>query len=49
MILGNENDSQTPSGYKVAPMSYAKLKDVAEQLRTLLPTVTGSAGFRIDA
>lgn len=49
MILGNESQSQTPSGYKVAPMSYAKVEDVAMRLRSLLPTVQGSGGFRIDA
>jgi IrrE N-terminal-like domain/Winged helix-turn-helix DNA-binding len=49
MILGNESQSRTPSGYKVAPMSYAKLEDVAVRLRSLLPTVQGSGGFRIDA
>ena len=49
MILGNESKSLTPSGYKVAPMSYAKLEDVAERLRPLLPTVAGSGGHRIDA
>lgn len=49
MILGNESKSRTPSGYKVAPMSYAKLEDVADRLRKLLPTVAGSDGNRIDA
>jgi hypothetical protein len=49
MILGNESKSRTPSGYKVAPMSYAKLEDVAERLRPLLPAVAGSGGNRIDA
>ena len=49
MILGNESTSRTPSGYKVAPMSYAKLEDVAERLRPLLPLVAGSGGNRIDA
>lgn len=49
MILGNESKSRTPSGYKVAPMSYVKLEDVAERLRPLLPTVAGSGGNRIDA
>ncbi|MCD6734914.1 MAG: neutral zinc metallopeptidase [Burkholderiaceae bacterium] len=49
MILGNETRSATPSGYKVAPMSYAKLEDVAERLRPLLPTVAGSGGNRVDA
>jgi hypothetical protein len=49
MILGNESKSRAPSGYKVAPMSYAKLEDVADRLRPLLPTVAGSGGNRIDA
>lgn len=49
MMLGNENKSRTPSGFKVAPMSYAKLEEVAERLRPLLPTAAGSSGFRIDA
>lgn len=49
MILGNESKSRTPSGYKVAPMSYVKLEDVAERLRPLLPMVAGSGGNRIDA
>ncbi|TXD86665.1 ImmA/IrrE family metallo-endopeptidase [Mitsuaria sp. TWR114] len=30
-------------------MSYAKLEEVAEDLRKILPTVPGSNGFRIDA
>jgi hypothetical protein len=49
MILGNESKSLTPSGYKVAPMSYVKLEDVADRLRPLLPTVASSGGNRIDA
>lgn len=49
MILGNETKSRTPTGFKVAPMSYAKLEDLAERLRPLLLTVPGSKGFRIDA
>lgn len=29
MMFGNSQRSTTPSGYKVAPMSYAKLEEVA--------------------
>jgi IrrE N-terminal-like domain len=49
MIFDNEPTSRSPSGYKVAPMSYAKLEEVAEKLRPLLPMVAGSGGYRIDA
>lgn len=49
MILGNENKIGFPTGYRVAPMSYAKLEEVAETLRPLLPTVKGSSGLRVDA
>lgn len=49
MMLGTAQRSSTPSGFKVAPMSYAKLEEVAEDLRKILPTVAGSNGLRIDA
>ncbi len=49
MMYGNSRKSTTPSGYKVAPMSYPKLEEVAENLRKILPTVPGSNGARIDA
>jgi hypothetical protein len=49
MILGNEQKSRTPSGYKVAPMSYAKLEELANDLRPLLPVVQSSNGWRVDA
>lgn len=35
--LGNGSKARTPSGMKVAPMSYAKLEQVADDLRPLLP------------
>lgn len=49
--LGTAQHARTPSGMKVAPMSYAKLEAVAENLRTLLPKVQGSGGskWKIDA
>jgi hypothetical protein len=49
MMLGNEHKSRTPTGYSVAPMSYAKLEEVAKDLRPLLRTTPGSSGLRIDA
>lgn len=49
MILGNERGSRTPTGHRVAPMTYAKLEAIAEDLGKLLPKVSGSNGMRIDA
>lgn len=49
MILGNEKQSRSPSGFRVAGMTYAKLEVVADELRPLLPKVAGSGGLRIDA
>lgn len=49
MMFGNSQRSATPSGYKVAPMSYAKLEEVAVDLRNILPTIAGSQGLRVDA
>lgn len=42
--LGTSQRGRTPTGVKVAPMSYDKLEDVANELRPLLPTVPGSSG-----
>lgn len=49
MIFDNEPTTRVPSGFKVTPMSYAKLEDVAERLSPLLPKVAGSGGNRVDA
>ena len=35
--LGNGSNPRTPTGMRVAPMSYAKLEQVADDLRPLLP------------
>lgn len=40
--LGTAHNARTPSGMKVAPMSYSKLEEIAEGLRALLPKVCGS-------
>jgi Zn-dependent protease with chaperone function len=49
--LGNSQHARTPQGLKVAPMSYAKLEDVANDLRPLLPKVKGYGGgkWKIDS
>ena len=49
--LGTAQHGRTPSGMKVAPMSYAKLEEVAENLRPLLPKVEGYGGskWKIDS
>lgn len=49
--LGTAQHVRTPSGMRVAPMSYAKIEEVAENLRSLLPTVAGSGGskWKIDS
>jgi len=47
--LGNGSRPSTPTGMRVAPMSYLKIEEVAEAFRPLLPTIQGSNGFRIDA
>jgi hypothetical protein len=39
--LGNSQSMRTPSGLKVAPMSYVKLEEVAEGIRPMLPMVQG--------
>lgn len=44
MMLGTAKGSRTPSGMKVAPMSYKKLEAVAEGVRPYLPATTGSSG-----
>jgi IrrE N-terminal-like domain len=52
MMLGTAQGSRTPSGMKVAPMSYKKLETVAEGVRRYLPTAVsfGSAtAWRVDA
>lgn len=49
MILGNERNSKTPSGFRVAGMSYKKLEEVAMELHPLLPKVPSSSNMRIDA
>ena len=48
MMLGNAQGARTPSGYCVAPMSYAKLEDVAEGLLPLLPKTRHST-HQLDA
>lgn len=49
--LGTARASRTPTGLKVAPMNYAKLEQVAEQFRQLLPKKTGRGGgpWNIDS
>jgi hypothetical protein len=49
--LGNAQTVRTPTGLKVAAMSYVKLEDVAEQFRLLLPKQSGrgSSRWNIDA
>jgi hypothetical protein len=50
--LGNASRGErTPSGMKVAPMSYDKLESAANDLRPLLPTLKGSreSGTAIDS
>ena len=49
--LGTAQQVRTPSGMKVAPMSYAKLEEVAENLHPLLPKVAGPSGgkWKIDS
>ncbi len=49
--LGTADKARTPSGMKVAPMSYKKLEDVAEGVRLLLPKIVGGGGgdYKIDA
>ena len=49
MILGSERNSKTPTGFRVAGMSYKKLEDVAKELHPLLPKVPNSSNMRIDA
>lgn len=36
-VFGDNHSTRTPTGYKVAPTSYAKLEGAAESLRPLLP------------
>jgi len=49
--LGSSQSLRTPTGLKVAPMSYAKLEEVAEGLRRLLPSASGygDGRWKIDA
>lgn len=49
--LGTAKKARTPSGMKVAPMSYAKLEEVADGVWDLLPKCTGVKGdaWKIDA
>ena len=49
--LGTAQSTRTPSGMKVARMSYAKIEQVAEGVRPLLPIKTGDGGgkWTIDA
>lgn len=42
MVLGDEHGPSTPTGYKVAPQSYAKLEAAATELRQYLPLVPGT-------
>lgn len=47
--LGNGLKHRTPSGYKVAPQSYASLELAANSLRPMLPTEAAPSGaYRID-
>ena len=48
--LGTAEHAHTPSGMKVAPMSYANLEVVAKQTHPLLPKETGYGGgkWKID-
>lgn len=49
--LGTAQRARTPSGMKVAPMSYIKLEEVADGLRPLLPKAAGYGGgaWKLDA
>lgn len=47
--LGNAGKARTPTGMKVAPMSYAKLEQVAENLHPLLPVaIANGSKYAID-
>lgn len=50
-MLGSAQHQRTPSGMKVAPMSYLKLEEVAEGLRPLLPVTrkSNSSRWNIDS
>jgi hypothetical protein len=39
--LGNAQSMRTPTGLKVAPMSYSKLEEIAGGVRPMLPAVVG--------
>ncbi|GHC37351.1 hypothetical protein GCM10010096_03530 [Alcaligenes pakistanensis] len=48
--LGSAGSIRTPSGMKVAPMSYAKIEAVAVEVRPLLPlNASNPSNFEIDA
>jgi IrrE N-terminal-like domain len=49
MMLGNDKKARTPTGLRVAPMSYVKLEEVARSLHPLLPTTPHSTKWRVDA
>ena len=49
MILGNEQKVRTPSGFRVDPMSYEKLEEIAKRLHHLLPKAPDAQGWRLDA
>lgn len=50
-MLGTAQRSRTPTGMKVAAMSYVKLETVAVGVQPLLPTLTGynSGRWKVDA
>ncbi len=45
--LGTSDNAKTPSGFRVAPTSYAKLETAAVSLRAVLPLVKG-AKYKLD-
>jgi hypothetical protein len=49
--LGTAQYARTPSGMKVAPMSYVKIEEVAKDLDPLLPKAGGYAGgkWKVDS
>ena len=49
--LGTARAARTPSGMKVSPMSYAKLEEVADGIRPLLPKAEGLHGgkWKVDS
>lgn len=45
--LGTSDSSRTPSGFRVAPTSYAKLESAAASLRSVLPLARGER-YKLD-